>query len=471
MSSGVTGKGKTKISRFEKLDVGDTASRASSVVFFVLCLIPILATALYGGVDTGTWVLISILAGVLALAWIADAWLGKGFPVYRSVLLLPTAGMFIIGVIQLVPVFSGGLPNDLLAVQYDQPISMDPYSTRFFVIRLVVYFVFFAAALTYVNTERRLKRLTTIVISLGAITAFFGILQFLAKPDAIYGLRETPGAIPFGPFVNQHHFAAFTELGFGLAVGLIAGRGVKRDKVVLLAVAALMMIVAALLTGSRGGLLSYVGIAGFILVAVARLEARRGNSVGGRRPVRIAALAGAAIATIILIVGVVLFVGGDSSLTRVATASGTPGDVSSGRIHFWTTALKIFMDHPILGAGYDAFGVAFTRYDTWNGVFRIEQAHNDYLQTLADAGIAGFVCVAAFIFWLFKKGFGVIAEATDLFRSSSSVGALAGCFGILIHSFFDFPLRTPVNAFLFLILAAIATVTIKTSNGRGSDPR
>ena len=111
------------------------------------------------------------------------------------------------------------------------------------------------------------------------------------------------------------------------------------------------------------------------------------------------------------------------------------------------------MDHPILGAGYDAFGVAFTRYDTWNGVFRIEQAHNDYLQALADAGIAGFVYVAAFIFWLFKKGFGVIAEATDLFRSSSSVGALAGCFGILIHSFFDFPLRTPVNAFLFLLMA------------------
>lgn len=471
MSSGETGTGKTKISRFEKLDVGDTASRASGVVFFVLCLIPILATALYGGVDTGTWVLISILAGVLALAWIADAWLGKGFPVYRSVLLLPIAGMIMIGVIQLVPVFSGGLPNDLLAVQYDQPISMDPYSTRFFVIRLVVYFVFFAAALTYLNTEQRLKRLTTIVISLGAITAFFGILQFLAKPDAIYGLRETPGAIPFGPFVNQHHFAAFTELGFGLAVGLIAGRGVKRDKMVLLAVAALMMIVAALLTGSRGGLLSYVGIAGFILVAVARLEARRGNSVSGRRPIRIAAMAGAAIATVVLIVGVVLFVGGDSSLTRVATASGTPGDVSSGRIHFWTTALKIFMDHPILGAGYDAFGVAFTRYDTWNGVFRIEQAHNDYLQALADAGIAGFVCVAAFIFWLFKKGSGVIAEATDLFRSSSSVGALAGCFGILIHSFFDFPLRTPVNAFLFLLLAAIATVTIKTSNGRGSDQR
>ena len=471
MSSGVSGKGTTKISRFEKLEVGDTASRASGVVFFVLCLVPILATALYGGVDTGTWVIISILAGVIVLAWIIDAWLGKGFPVYRSMLLMPIGGMIVIGVIQLVPVFSSGLPTELLAVQYNQPISMDPYSTRFFVIRLVVYFVFLAAALTYINTQRRLKRLTIIMICLGALTAFFGILQFLAKPDAIYGLRETPGAVPFGPFVNQHHFAAFTELGFGLAVGLIALRGVKRDKTVLLAVAALMMIVAALLTGSRGGLLSYVGIAAFILVAVSRLGARSGDSIGVRRPIRIATMAAAAIAIIILIVGVVLFVGGNPSLTRVATASGTPGDVSSGRIHFWSTALKIFMDHPLLGAGYDAFGVAFTRYDTWNGVFRVEQAHNDYLQTLADAGIAGFVCVAAFIFWLFKKGSAVIGESKDVFRSSAAVGALAGCFGILIHSFFDFPLRTPVNAFLFLLLSAIATVTIKTSSGRRSGHR
>lgn len=471
MSSAETGTGTNKAHLFENLEVGDKRSPASAVVFFVLCLIPILATALYGAVDTGTWVIISILAGVIALAWLTDAWFGRGFPVYRSVLLLPVAGMILIGLIQLIPAFSSGLPNELLAVQYYQPISLDPYSTRFFVMRLVVYFLFLAAALTYLNTERRLKRLTVVVICLAAFTAFFGILQFLAKPEAIYGIRETPGAVPFGPFVNQHHFAAFTELGFGLVVGLIAGRGVKRDKMVLLVVAALMMIVAALLTGSRGGLLSYVGIGAFVLFAVARLDARDRKSGGGRRPIRFAAIAGSAVAAAVLIVGVVLFVGGDASLTRVAGVGGTPADASNGRIHFWSTALRIFSDHPVFGAGYDAFGVAFTQYDTWNGVFRVEQAHNDYLQTLADAGIAGAVCVAAFIFWLFRKGWSVIAQEADRFRSASAVGALAGCFGILIHSFFDFPLRTPANAFLFLLLAAIATVAIKTSNTRGSEQR
>ncbi|MGB5014618.1 MAG: O-antigen ligase family protein [Pyrinomonadaceae bacterium] len=463
MSPAESGSKYTEISRFEEIEIGETSSRASGVVFFVLCLIPILSTVLYGGVDSGTWVVISLLAGIIALAWLTDAWLGKAFLVDRNSMLLPIAGMIAIGLVQLVPVFSSGLGSDLLPTQYSQPISADPYSTRLFVIRLIVYFVFFAAALTFINTERRLKQLTVIVISLGAITAFFGILQFLAKPEAIYGLRATPNAIPFGPFVNQHHFAAFTELGFGLAVGLMAGKAVKRDKMLLLAVAALMMVVAAVLTGSRGGFLSYAGIAAFILVAIAKLKPREGANGDTSATMQKAALAAAIVISIILVIGIVLFVGGDSSLSRLTGVAGVQADVSSGRIHFWTTAIKIFFDHPILGAGYDAFGVAFTRYDTWNGVFRVEQAHNDYLQTLADAGIAGFVCVAGFIYLLFRKGLRVISLTADPLRSSIAIGAMAGCFGILIHSFFDFPLRTPVNAFLFLLLAAAATVTVRTA--------
>ena len=468
MNSGETGRKQIDKKRKRRTEADKDHSRAGTVVFAVLCLIPILATVLYGAVDSGTWVLISILAGVIALAWLADGWKGEGLWINRSLLLVPVAGLIFIGLIQLVPVFSSGISTEILPTQFAQPISLDPYSTRFFVIRLFVYFLFLAAALTYLSSDKRLKRLTIIVICLCAVTAFFGILQFLAKPEAIYGLRETPNAVPFGPFVNQHHFAAFSELGFGLAVGLIAGRGVKRDKMLLLAVAALMMIVGALLTGSRGGLLSYVGIAAFILLAVSRLEARNGRPDGKRSNFQLAAMAGAAIAAFVMIVGVVIFVGGDNSLARYAGTGGVPADISNGRIHFWTTALRIFADHPILGAGYDAFGVAFTKYDAWNGVFRVEQAHNDYLQTLADAGVAGFVCVVGFIFLLYKKGIDVIAAAKDPFRSSAAIGALAGCTGILIHSFFDFPLRTPVNAFLFLLLAAIATVTISTGHGRNS---
>ena len=76
----------------------------------------------------------------------------------------------------------------------------------------------------------------------------------------------------------------------------------------------------------------------------------------------------------------------------------------------------------------------------------MEQAHNDYLQTLSDAGIVGFICVLAFIYFLVKQSLSIIASSTDERRTNIAIGALAGCNGILIHSLFDFPLRTTSNA-------------------------
>jgi O-antigen ligase len=131
--------------------------------------------------------------------------------------------------------------------------------------------------------------------------------------------------------------------------------------------------------------------------------------------------------------------------------------------------LQIFFAHPILGAGLEAFGTAYTQFDSQSGLFRVEQAHNDYLQTLADAGILGFICVVSFIYLLFKESLGTIANAKDGLRKNAALGALAGCFGILIHSFFDFPLRTPSNAFVFLMLVAVATVSVHRDH-KSSDP-
>ena len=39
-----------------------------------------------------------------------------------------------------------------------------------------------------------------------------------------------------------------------------------------------------------------------------------------------------------------------------------------------------------------------------NGIERVEQAHNDYLQILADAGIVGLILAGFFIYQLFRTG-------------------------------------------------------------------
>ncbi|MFM9903050.1 MAG: O-antigen ligase family protein [Pyrinomonadaceae bacterium] len=465
---------KTPVIRLENVSIGDGATRLSASIFILLCAIPIFATILFGAVDGTTWIIISLAWAAIILLWLIEAWRAHGLIFSASVIQLPMIGLLVIGLIQLLP-FGSGVPGDLLGVPAANAISLDPYATRFFLTRLVVYIFFFAACLTFINTEKRLKLVVWIVIIFGASMAFLGILQRLADPETIYGIRIPFQAIPFGPFINQHHFAAFMEMTGGVALGLLFGRTSARDKKFLLAIALVVMVVALVLTSSRGGVISFLSLFAFVHVLHFFTRTKsEDNSLDDTEPKGInktLTIAAAGAGVVFAILGVVIFLGGDESLVRGLGLTSMPGEITNGRTHFWDVAIKIFLDHPVLGAGLDAFGVAFTRYDSWNGMYRVEQAHNEYLQTLADSGLAGLVCLAAFIYFLFKKGLAGISNAGNTFRRDAAIGALAGCLGILIHSFVDFPLRTPSNAFFFLMLAAIATISIKTADEKATHRR
>lgn len=441
----------------------ETTSTASSIIFFLIAAMLVFSVIAFGAVDAWALGVLAVFTSLIAVLWLTDAFQKKELRFNSSVLQIPLLGLILIGFIQLLPLRSFDNSDNLLAVSAVNSLSLDAYSTRLFVVQLIVCFVFFAAALVYINSQKRLRKIVLTIIIFGAAMAFVGILQRLASPDAIYGVRPTPQAIPFASFVNQHHFAAFMNMTLGLTFGLLFGKATKKDKKPLLMIAAFLMLIAIVLTSSRGAILSFLAILGFFLLPKLffRKTADEDKEPADKKSFqsKFALIAGILTLAIFLI-GTILFLGGDQSLLRGIGLQENQTDVTSGRTHFWYIALQIFLDYPILGAGFNAFGAAFSRYDTWSGSFRIEQAHNDYLQILADAGIAGFACIAAFIYLLFKKSLPNVNEYSDSFRRSAATGALAGCFGILIHSFFDFPLRTSSNAFFFLTLAAIATVVI-----------
>jgi len=102
--------------------------------------------------------------------------------------------------------------------------------------------------------------------------------------------------------------------------------------------------------------------------------------------------------------------------------------------------------------------VAYPAYDTLNGTARVEQAHNDYLQVLADAGIPGLLIGGFFLYSLFRKGL-QNTKTSNLFRRGVAVGALAGCFAVLVHSVFDFVLHITAVALLFISLISLVFVS------------
>lgn len=435
--------------------------KLNSAVFFMLCLMPIIATIAYGSVDSWALSLQAISAGIILLLWLADSLFNKEFRFSTNLLQLPLLGLILIGLIQLLPLRNSGISSELLSIPAVSTLSFDSHATRFAVVQLCIYFVFFAAALVFINSHKRLQKIVYVTIIFGSFMAFLGIIQSLTGNNSIYGLRYTAAAIPFASFVNRHHFAALMEMTIGLTLSLLYGNATKKDKRLLLIIAVVLMGSALFLTGSRGGILSFLGVVGF--VTILHLTVKESNEfepeTASKTSIssRTIALIGASALLVVLLIGAVLFIGGDNSLMRGVGIT-EQADFSTGRTHFWQTALQIIAANPIIGTGLDTFGFAFTRYDTWNGTLRVEQTHNDYLQILSDAGILGFACVAVFIFLLFKQGLNAVNRIQDKFFRGLAIGALAGCLGILAHSFVDFPLRTPSNPLFFLILVTLATL-------------
>ena len=431
----------------------------SRLVFLSVCVVPILASVFYGSVSTGTLALLAIFVGLLVVFVLVNVWKTGEVRFSTNWLQLPILGLIVVGLIQLLPVGGTAVSNDLLPIDSVNTITLDPTSTTFAVIKLILFLIFFSVALVYIDSPKRLKTIVYTVIIFAAIMSFLGILQRLASPNFIYGMREVDYANPFASYVNQHHFAAFMEMTIGLTLALVFVNAVEKDKRLLLVIAVLLMGIAIIFTGSRGGFISLIGVIAFVVSM--NLTQKDGNDGLEQldKSKRKVALIGSSLLLIAVLASAVVWLGGDRSVTRIGSV-GQP-DFTNGRLHFWNVTLQIIRDNPILGAGLEAYGVAFTRYDTWNGSLRVEQAHNDYLQILADSGIIGFLCILAFVFLLFRNSLGLVKRTNNRFRKNVAIGGLAGCVGILVHSLFDFPLRTNANSLFFLLLVVFATATIE----------
>ncbi|MDX6403328.1 MAG: hypothetical protein QOH70_783 [Blastocatellia bacterium] len=412
----------------------------------------------------------SSAAGIVCL-WCVDRVMLRSVQLSRNALQWPLLGLIALGLIQLLPLRTA--ENAGLALSPVRALSLDPYSTRLFLVQAISLAVYFFATLIFTDTPRRLRTIVRTIMIFGFLLAMFGLTQsFTSDGTRVYWFRQLTQSQAFGPFINRHHFAGYMELTIALPLGLLFSGSIESYKRPIYAFVAMMMGVALIMTNSRGGMISLAAEILF-LVVVAGPGLRRGERRLRAQRIRSALLrAGLAFGLIVVLIGGTIAVGGSDSFTRLL-GTANAADPTTGRSHFWSVTLDVIKAYPIVGSGLGSFSVIYTRYDSRNGMYRLEQAHNDYLQTLADGGIIGGILGLAFLIILFGRGF-ARRETENKFRRGVATGALAGCFAVLIHSFFDFTLHTTSNALLFLILAALATQdsrVVHGSPGRGTRRR
>ncbi|MDT4969310.1 MAG: hypothetical protein QOJ64_4047 [Acidobacteriota bacterium] len=441
---------------------------ASRFVIVMLCVAIVLSALAYGTVHYWSLALFELGACAVVILWCVDAWRSRTFRISANLLQVPLIGLLLLGVVQLLPIrspaASGGLPSAPLG-----SMSIDPYSTRLALIQIVALLIYFAAALAFIDSPKRLRLIVRTVIVFGFLLALLGIIQSFTSSNKIYWLKELPQSEPFGPFFNRHHFAGYMELLIGLPLGLIVSGAIERDKMPLYIFTVVLLGIALIMTGSRGGMISLVAEAVFLIMFARfrRDDDAAPSAEKGNRARSALTRVGLAFALVLVIVGGALMFGGEAALSRMLGTVNSD-DPTTGRAHFWGVTTKIIRDHPIVGSGLGSYGLAYTQYDSRNGETRLEQAHNDYLQTMSDAGIVGVGLALFFVVSLFRSGF-ARRETKDAFRRGVAIGALAGCFAVLVHSFFDFTLHTTANALLFLIMAALASIDSRVE--RASKPR
>jgi O-antigen ligase len=118
--------------------------------------------------------------------------------------------------------------------------------------------------------------------------------------------------------------------------------------------------------------------------------------------------------------------------------------------------LRMLREKPILGWGLGTFPVVYPQFRSFYTSFFVNEAHNDYLQLLVEAGIVGFGIALWFLVATFRGAAVKLENWTETVNGTLTVAALLGCIGILIHSFLDFNLQISANAALFYVLCAIA---------------
>ena len=416
-------------------------TRFNKIAFFLICAVIVFTTLAYGTVHPPVISIFYLMTATLVLLWAADCYAAGSVRFSRSPLQLPLILLGLYAVVQIIPF---GTRSDATGIaNIPRTISVELFSTQVTAVHIFVLCMFFAISLVYLENAQRLKRMVTVITVFGFIYAFYAILQSVLSPGKIYGIYAVYYATPFGSFVNRHDFAAIIEMTLSIPLGMIFVGAVSRDKRLLYVVAIALMGAALLLSGSRGGLVAFVSEIILLIILTTRAKGAK----------NIALKAGLSLLLVAAAVGGAIFVGGDTSLTRFTATSSSP-DITSNRSVIWAATVNVITNNLPFGAGVGAYGQALTPYDPLGGTQRVEQAHNDYLQILADAGIVGLVIGALFLFWFFREGI-KNARGKNMFRRGVAVGAFVGCFGILIHSVFDFVVHITAISVMFLTLLAM----------------
>ena len=456
---------------------------ATERVVFVLFIVGLAAVPYwYGSNDLIAWgVNAMVFPGLAAFYELSLLARGKGHPVPIVDGLLVPAGLFLATLLwvwfQALAWKQPSLANPIwdfagqtLGRPIDGSISVDRDLTNLALLRLMTAGSVLWLALQLCRIAGRALALLGAIVVIVFAYAAYGLVS-IGIPSVSLPWLSIPyeTGLLSSTFVNRNTFATYAGLGLVAAAGLIlrlyrhetigAGAGwrlqlsslidVTGGKAAIPLAGAFVILVALLLTGSRGGVIA----TGIGLLVLGLLTTRRRSEASGLPKLVV-------IGPIILLAAVCLLAFGDFFITSIEQR----GIGDANRLAVYALTIRSILDAPLTGYGYGTFADVFPFYrdrslsvqGTW------AEAHNTYLEIFQGLGVVFGVLLVASVALLVLgclKGPLRRQEHVTAPRVAVAAAVLVG-----VHALVDFSLQIQAVTLTFM---AILGAGVAQSQGRG----
>lgn len=293
-----------------------------------------------------------------------------------------------------------------------------------------------------VKTIKELNRLITVLVFSATIVALIGLYQYVVgvEIDAAWiDVANNPDikARVFSVFGNPNVLAEYLIMMIPLSISLM-WHSKKLYKKVLFLGTSLVLILAIVLTMSRGG---WLGFAFSALVFILLVDKRFLLSI---IPITLA--------------GVYLLP--QTYLNRILSIGNFNDSSNAYRLKMWEITMEIIGDYPLAGVGFGHLPFKQT-FETYIRTMPTYHAHNTFLEIAAELGIPGLIAFVILIFVVFKYSIKELIKKEHTYISIISAGVLSGLAGVLAHGAVENVLYLTRIIFSFWMLIGLLLVLLR----------
>ncbi len=326
---------------------------------------------------------------------------------------------------------------------------------------LAYFFVLFLTV-NFIRTHTQRNRIFWALVAVCFISSTYAVCQFYNIEFKFWARQGGRGNI-FSTFGNPNRYSSFVAAVIPAMIGyFLATRGVRKY---ILAFVIPLTYIGIMMTFTRGSLLGLAVSLFVMLILLVRFFKLRFFKTYLKSFLYL--LAVFAIITAIFSTENPINTSHLSAIKRAASAAAGQENSVRQRFMIWQISLLMTKDHPIIGQGIGTYKYHYLDYqgkffedpanqEELKRAVWAREAHNEYMQILAETGILGFIFWMWLLFTFFRGRYRTLKQEENNAHLLTRLGLTMGALVILVHAIVSFPLHIVPNGILLFLLMGLA---------------